>query len=189
MEGTFVACRPLQYGPRFPEDMLDLHQVFQMRNEQNDEALVRLRYVASVSPKAPVVQCGRCPAKFTSEFGLNRHGKLRHEAQRGPRVIDDTLGKIDTDDPNQIIAKAERLQRELKTMQAAGTPFIPNPDAEVDEASAAEAKLLDEISPIAWDKTKAAMKADDVKVPEVSSAPAAPARQVRRKRQTKKRGR
>lgn len=169
MEGTFFACRPLQYGPSFPADMIDLHQVFEMRNEQNDEQLLRLRFVAPLPPKAPLVVCGPCGKKFTSEFALNRHGKLRHEAPRAPQVKDDTLGRIDTNDPDQLLARAQRLQREMQTTQLADGMVAPNPDADAEVAARAEEKLIDEISPIAWDKTQAALKADDVKVPEVTS--------------------
>lgn len=171
MEGTCVALRPIQYGPSFPADMVDLHQVFEMRNEQNDEALLRLRFVAPLAPKTPLVQCGRCGKKFTDGFSLNRHGQLRHEPQREPQIVDDHLGKIDTDDPSQLEARARQLQREMRTMVPADGMHAPNPEA---EAMSAEDKLLNEVGPIDWTKTKAAVQANDVKVPEVSTAPAKP---------------
>lgn len=187
MEGTYFACRPLQYGPSFPADMIDLHQVFELRNEQNDEALIRLRFVASLPKGAKLVECGKCGRRFTEEFALNRHGKLRHEAPKGPQVVDDHLGKIDLDDPGALQTRANQLQREMQTAQLADGYMTPNPDAAAEQAAQAEEKLLDEISPIAWDKTQAALKADDVKDVHVSTT-RSKAKRAAPKGRAKKRG-
>jgi len=164
-----VALRPLQYGPRFPEDMVDFHQVFQLRNEQNDEALLRLKYVGMLGKGVRLCDCGKCGKQFTDEFALTRHGKLRHEAKPGPTIADDHLGKIDTNDPQALEARARQLRRELQHTHLADGQQAPNPDAEAEKAAAEETKFLNEVSPIAWDKTKAATKADDVKVPDVAT--------------------
>lgn len=182
MEGTFIALRPFQYGPKFPEHMLDMHQVFEMKNETNDEALLRLKFAAPLPPKSRLSECGRCGAKFTDEFGLNRHGRIRHTVPRGPKIVDDVLPPIDLDDPNALLERALRLQRDLKNMIPADGVMAPNPEAEVDAEVAREEKLVDEMHPIAWDKTAAAVKADDVKVPEVTTSPAPAAPSGRRGR-------
>lgn len=186
MEGTYFACRPLQYGPRFPEDMLDLHQVFDLRHEPNDETLVRLKYVASLSPKARTVQCGKCGARFTDEFGLNRHGAIRHTEQRGPKIVDDTLPKIDLNDPAQLEARAAQLRRELKHMIPVDGLTVPNPEAEIEKAAAEEAELLDEMHPIDFTKTAANQKGNDTApVPEVNTRPVRRGRRGGRRRAQK----
>lgn len=187
MEGTYFACRPIQYGPRFPEDMLDLHQVFDLRHEPNDETLVRLKYVASLSPKARTVQCGKCGARFLDEFGLNHHGRVRHADQpRGPRIVDDTLPKIDLNDPAQLEARAARLREDLKHMIPADGLMAPNPETEVEQAAAEEAKLLDEMHPIDFTKTAANQKGNDTApVPEVHTRAARRGRRGGRRRARK----
>lgn len=179
MEGTFVALRPMQYGPSFPADMLDLHQVFEMRHEQNDEMLLRLKYVAPVEPRARLLQCGECGRKFTSDLGRTRHGRIRHEPQHGPKIVDDNLGPIDLDDPAQLEERAARLRRDMKDIVQAGTMQVPNLDPE-DEAAAAENKLLQDIAPVPWEKTAAAVKAGDAKVPEIVTAPPTRVRKARK---------
>lgn len=170
MDGNFVALRPFQYGPDPALHLLDMHQVFEMRNEINDEALLRLKFAMPLAPNTKVVECGRCGKRFTDSFGLNRHGMIRHTERRGPNIIDDPLGKIDLDDPNALMERAERLRREMRHIIPADGINAPNPDAEVDQAAAADDRLINEMHPVAWEKTAAAVKADDVKVPDVSTS-------------------
>lgn len=188
MEGTYYACRPFQYGPDFPADMIDLHQVFEMRNEQNDEALLRLRYAAPLAPKVRLHQCGPCGKKFFSEMALTRHGMIRHSERESaaPKVVDDSLPPIDTNDPAQLIARARLLRKQLKDQVLADGFVAPNPDAEADQRLREEEKLLNEIAPIPWDKTKAAVAADDVKVPNVKTSVRRRAKPRKRRRAARK---
>lgn len=167
MQGSFVALRPMQYGRDAVANLVDMHQVFEMRDEVNDETLLRLRYAMPLAKDSPISACGLCGAKFTSDFGLNRHGKLRHTERRGPVIKDDDLGPIDLDDPEALLARAERLRRDMKHTFLADGINAPSPEAEVSAEERADEKVINEMSPIAWDKTKAAVKANDVKVPEI----------------------
>lgn len=188
MEGKVVALRPLQYGPKFPEDMVDFHQVFMLNNQQNDEALLRLRYVGKLEKGTRLCDCGKCGKQFTDEFALNRHGQLRHQPRQEPVIKDDHLGKIDTNDPDALEARARQLRRELQHTHLADGMEAPNPEAEAAKAAAEEERFLDEASPIAWDKTKAATKADDVKVPEVGTKAPKQRRELRKRSAPKQAG-
>lgn len=173
MEGTFVAQRPFQYGPDPEADQLDFHQVFEMRHEKNDEVLARLRYVVPLAAKARTVSCGLCGRKFTEDFALARHGQQRHSPRHLPTIKDDDLGPIDLNDPGALIARARRLEAEMKTTMPVDGMMVPSPDAELDRESAAEEKFLNDASPLDLTKTKAALKANDVKVPDISTRRAA----------------
>ena len=56
---------------------MDVGQVTELKNQPNDEKMVRLGLLRPV--EGDTVQCGRCGAEFIDAGYLNRHGKARHD--------------------------------------------------------------------------------------------------------------
>lgn len=150
----FVRRGPMQYGPKAPEDVLDLDQIFSLKGMANDESLVRLGFVAAVSPRARIVQCGQCGTKFISDHGLSKHGRRVHDRSTGDVVAD------------AVRASNDRILRDLqRPQQVADVTEQVNASEDIEERR--ETAQLDSERPINWHKTKAAQKAGDAPIPEV----------------------
>lgn len=162
MEAQYYVRRgpTLQYGPKVPEDILDMDQVFSLRGEKNDERLVRLGFVAVVSPRAVVVQCGQCGAKFINEGALEQHGRRRHDAKRN---TDEVVSEAVRASNAQIVRDLEQKA----VVDVTGT-VGESEDRKIDRV----VNRMDAERPILWENTEAAKRAGDAPVVEVSTAPA-----------------
>lgn len=169
----YVRRGPIQYGPKAPEDVMDLDQVFDLKGLANDESLVRLGYFAAVSPRARVIRCGQCGTRFISDHGLQKHGRRVHERSTGD-VVEDA-----------VRASNEKILRDLQRPgEVADVTDTVN--AREDMVERRETRDLDSERPINWHKTKAAQKAGDAPVPEIrTSEPERFVRPAKRKVQTK----
>lgn len=145
----YVRRGPMQYGPRTPEDVLDIDQVFSLRGERNDERLVRQGHVAQLSPNAKVAQCGQCGRRFISDASLEAHGIRWHGRKPTEEVVRDAVRASDA-----------QVQREMASATRAGVSMDVT-DAvggEEDKAIARREKRLDEERPIFFDKTEASLR-------------------------------
>jgi len=148
----YRAKRPFEY-----DGQLDMDQVFHLKGAINDERLVRLNFCDVVPKGTRVVQCGKCGAKFTTEFGLNMHGKKRHsDRPRGPDIQDAPLNPRPVS-PAEIQAQlnGNTFLSAAELAQMGGTPPEENDDAELKRA------LLDPDRAIRMDRTRASMESGE----------------------------
>ena len=162
----------LQYGNDPVKDVLDMDQVFSLRGEKNDERLVRLGFVATVSPRAPIVECGVCGAKFITEGARESHGRRRHE-----RSTDEIVSEAVRASSNQIVRDMENKA----VVDATGT-VGESEDRKIERAE----KRINEDRPLYWEKTEAAVRAGDAPAVEVEAAPVAPRARKRPKVRNRK---
>lgn len=136
-----------------------MDQVFSLRGEKNDEKLVRLGFVAIVSPHAVVVECGPCGAKFINEGALLQHGRRRHDAKR-------PTDEIVSDAVRASNAQITRDLEQKAVVDVTGTVG----DSEDRKVARVDSRM-DAERPILWENTEAAKRAGDAPVPDVTTAP------------------
>lgn len=164
----YVRRGPFQYGnlpagaSYAPDVILDMDQVFELRGYRNDEMLTRLGFVASVSERATLVQCGRCGQRFISDSGLHWHGRRRHEVKAEGSMREVAPGTVNPTMESQHGARPQVLP-------AHGI------DSDADDEGQRLERMLDESRPVFWENTTAARKAGDGPLPVEVATPPTPA--------------
>jgi hypothetical protein len=169
---TLVYARrgPIQYGPRVPQDVKERDEVFSLRGEYNDERLMRLGHLASVSPLAKPEKCGQCGKTFLTLGALEHHGTQRHKRST-EEIVNDAV---------RVTQARIAADLEQKRVQDVTNMVGDSEDRKVERHDA----RMEAERPIHWEKTAAAVAAGDAPVPEVSTAPARKRPTVRKEKRT-----